>query len=32
MATIIDNSSPEINVVIIGETGTGKNSFSYIIL
>jgi transcriptional regulator with PAS, ATPase and Fis domain len=27
MAAIIDNSSTEINVVIIGETGTGKNDF-----
>jgi len=26
MADFIDNSSPEINAVIIGETGTGKNS------
>ncbi|CAF2727785.1 unnamed protein product [Rotaria sp. Silwood2] len=26
MATIVDNSSTEINVVIIGETGTGKST------
>jgi len=28
MADFIDNSSPEINAVITGETGTGKNSIS----
>ncbi|CAF4713325.1 unnamed protein product, partial [Rotaria socialis] len=26
MATAIDSSSTEINVVIIGETGTGKST------
>jgi DNA-binding NtrC family response regulator len=28
MAGLIDHSPTEINVVIIGETGTGKNSIS----
>lgn len=30
MATINDTSRTEINVVIIGETGTGKNEIPYI--